>query len=250
MYPRSWYLCPLPAFFSPLSSVPPSSNSSPEAVLAPPKLAFSSRRIQDLSWSQAAALPGSSHCPLRKMMDRCLHGKSMTLGCAGGATKRTGCVTVDRLSIYKVSQHQDSPENPHFSTWPVRKQATPHWSILFCDHARHGSIPQALPKQLAMCGCLNTRSLPIWKSISWPLDTAEISQVATWLVFSATKTTVWIILNLWLCSSFCVRLISQVFTNQLLKFQNILAILWPRSTSLSFSGKSMGLEILLGLYEI
>lgn len=142
-------------------------------------------------------------------MDRGWIDASMTLRCAGGVTNHTGCVTEDGLSTYKVSQRQDSPRLWESSVLHVSTTSSwgkGHSSLVHPFLALHSSWLKApaLPKQLAMCGCLNTKSLPIWKSVIWPLDAAEISQVTTWLVFSATKMTVWlnlITLFQFLCSA-------------------------------------------------
>lgn len=100
--------------FLPLSSVLSSSISSPEAVLASPNLLSVSDTFK------TSAEPGLQHSQvLAQKMARCLHNKSMIFRCAGGATKHTGCVTVDSLSIYKVSQHQDSPRLWESSVVPM-----------------------------------------------------------------------------------------------------------------------------------
>ena len=141
-------------------------------------------------------------------------------------------------------------ENPQFSTWPppelLGNITFVNWSTLSCYPTHHSCILRALPKSLETCGFFNTMSVPMCK-MTFRRCSKPTGCDTT--LFSATKMVAWLILNYLLFTSVCIQLISQVFANQRQKFLNCLAILWTRSTSLSFSLKSRELGLLIGLYE-
>lgn len=235
-------------FLLPLSGVPLSNVSSPKAVSASPNLLPAAAVFKTSADPRLQHLPAPSsfHCSLGQMVDRHLQGRD--------SPWPYNILVVWEWAVqgptrYASTRIVPDPENPQFSTRPPHEllgnmpfftgllfPATMFITALYCKRVGDVWLPQY------HVSSYTEKCKMTFRCCSKPTGCDRA-------VFSATKMAAWLISNYLLCSSFCIQLISQVFTNQLQKFQNILAILWTISTSLSFSVKSMGLGLLIGLYE-